>query len=65
MVAYANNHRPRVICPVCKKEVAGSLPKGGDGTELRPRKHLDQRPGAPKKTVCEGSSGITTNIVEI
>ena len=31
----------RVVCPVCGREVAAYVPKGGDGTGLRPRKHRD------------------------
>ena len=30
----------RVICAVCGKEYAAVVPKGGDGTELRPRSHM-------------------------
>jgi hypothetical protein len=31
----------KVKCPVCDKLVSGYVPKGGDGSVLRPRKHGD------------------------
>ena len=29
----------KVICSVCQNTYAGKVPKGGDGSELYPRKH--------------------------
>ncbi len=42
--------RVRVICPVCGKEVGGYIPRGGNGSGFRVRRHLD----LAKQYPCEG-----------
>ena len=29
----------KIICPICEKTVFGYVPRGGDGSALRPRRH--------------------------
>ena len=38
-------HREIVECPICRARVAGVIPKGGDGTALRPWKHISALDG--------------------
>lgn len=48
----------RVICPRCRRKVAGRVPRGGDGSALRTYPHRKSVAGA----ACPG--GETTEIVE-
>ena len=45
-----------VECPRCGRPVSGSVPKGGDGSLLRVRKHLDRA----TELWCLGSGELTT-----
>ena len=42
----------KIICPVCKKKVTGIVPRGGDGTALRPIRHVSALDGYTNP--CEG-----------
>jgi hypothetical protein len=41
---------PRVICPICQRNVAGYVPVDGDGSGLRPRHHR-----GPNGGICMGA----------
>ncbi len=48
----------RVTCPECNRNVAAYIPKGGDGSALRIRRHKRQSRGVavgPLLFVCDGS----------
>jgi hypothetical protein len=42
----------KIICPVCEKVVSGYVPRGGDGSALRPYRHGH----------CEGRFELVTEI---
>lgn len=44
----------KVICPVCEKVVGAYVPKGGDGSAYRPRRHGN----------CEGRFELVEEIFE-
>lgn len=44
----------KVICPVCEKVVSAYVPKGGDGSALRPYRHGN----------CEGRFELVEEIYE-
>ena len=41
----AKKNRWIVQCPVCKKYVTGTIPKGGDGTAIKPWRHVSALDG--------------------
>jgi len=44
------NYTKWVRCPVCKRKVKGYVPRGGDGTVLRPYRHTNPQ----TDEICEG-----------
>lgn len=44
----------KVICPVCEKVVGAYIPKGGDGSAYRPRRHGD----------CDGRFDLVEELYE-
>lgn len=54
MLARSQKSRRTIIeCPVCKKWVVGAIPKGGDGSALKPWRHISALDGHTNP--CPGS----------
>lgn len=49
----------RVRCPDCGRVVVGRVPRGGDGSGWRPRRHA-----TPVGLACDGWTAVVTEVID-
>ena len=48
----------RVYCPWCKRPVTATVPRGGDGTGFKIRRHVPEGKNVRTDPPCEGCAAV-------